>query len=75
MLAADYQGVRTQIGQTSIAMLRRNIKNRQSGEHISASDMVGIVLFPLSAGGFRCGQGGYTPCAAGEARVLAGCRC
>ena len=70
MLAADYQGVRTQIGQTSIAMLRRNIKNRQSGEHISASDMVGIVLSPLSAGGLRCGQGDTRHARPGKAGSL-----
>lgn len=70
LLAADYHAVRTQIGQTSITMLRRNIKNRQSGEDISASDMVGIVLSPLSAGGLRCGQGDTRHARPGKAGSL-----
>jgi hypothetical protein len=74
LLAADYHAVRTQIGQTSITMLRRNIKNRQSGEDISASDMVVIVLSPCPQADSAADRG-YTPCPAGEGRVLAGCRC
>ena len=58
MPAANYQGVRTQIGQTSITMLRRKMRNRNRGEDITASEMVGIVLLPLPPGGIRCGQGG-----------------
>jgi len=68
--AADYQGVRTQIGQTSITILRRNMRNRNSGEDISASDMVGIVLSPLSAGGLLCGQGDTRHARPGKAGSL-----